>query len=233
MELIDTDYAAEKNILCISSPEGNSNAVAEHVLGMLLNLMNNISKSSNEIKKGMWLREPNRGIELTGKIVGIIGLGNTGAAFAKLLSSFDVSILAYDKYKFGFGNAAIKEANMEQVCRYADIISFHLPLNDETFHFAADNFFKSLQQKPYIINSSRGAIIHTGSLINALKNNQVSGAALDVLENEKLDTFSQDEIENLRFLNSQENVILTPHIAGYSREAFYKMSRILLEKMGL
>src|SRR6187399_2048132 len=113
---------------------------------------------------------------------------------------------------------------MEQLCRYADIISFHLPLNEETFHFAADNFFKSLQQRPYIINSARGAIIQTGSLVNALKKNHVSGAALDVLENEKLDTYNQEEIEDLRFLNGQDNVLITPHIAGYSREAFYKMS---------
>ncbi len=233
MELIDTDYATEKKILCVSSSEGNRNAVAEHMLGMLLNLMNHISKSSNEIKEGAWIREANRGIELSGKIIGIIGFGNTGAAFAKLLSSFDVSILAYDKYKFGFGNVAIKEANMEQLCRYADIISFNLPLNDETFHFGNDHFFKSVQQRPFILNSSRGAIINTSSLINALKKGTISGAALDVLENEKLDALNANEAEELRFLNEQKNVLLTPHIAGYSEEAFYKMSKILLEKLGL
>ena len=233
MELIDTNYAAEKNILCVSSPEGNRNAVGEHALGMLLNLMNNISKSSNEVKEGKWVREQNRGIELTGKVVGIIGFGNTGSAFAKLLSSFDVSILAYDKYKFGFGSVDIKEANIEQVCRYADVISFHLPLNDETFYLANDDFFKAVQQKPFIINTSRGAIINTNSLITAIKNNSISGAALDVLENEKIDKLNNEESEQLRFLNDQKNVLLTPHIAGYSNEAFYKMSKVLLEKLGI
>ena len=233
MELIDTNYAAEKNILCVSSPEGNRNAVGEHALGMLLNLMNNISRSSNEIKEGKWVREQNRGIELTGKVVGIIGYGNTGSAFAKLLSSFDVSILAYDKYKFGFGSVDIKEANMEQVCRYADVISFHLPLNDETFYLANDDFFKAVQQKPFIINTSRGAVVNTNSLITAIKNNTISGAALDVLENEKIDKLNNEESEQLRFLNDQKNVLLTPHIAGYSNEAFYKMSKVLLEKLGI
>ncbi len=233
MELIDTNYAAEKNILCVSSPEGNRNAVGEHALGMLLNLMNNISKSSNEVRHGKWLREQNRGVELSGKIVGIIGFGNTGSAFAKLLSSFDVSILAYDKYKFGFGSVVVKEANLEQVCRYADVISFHLPLNEETLHFANDDFFKSLQQKPYIINTSRGAIISTTALITAIKTNKISGAALDVLENEKIDSLNKEEAEQYQFLNGQENVLITPHIAGYSKEAFYKMSKVLLEKLGI
>ncbi|MBC7507534.1 MAG: hydroxyacid dehydrogenase [Ferruginibacter sp.] len=233
MELIDTAYAAEKNIICVSSPEGNRNAVGEHALGMLLNLMNHISKSSLEIKEGLWLREQNRGVELTGKIVGIVGFGNTGSAFAKLLSSFDVSILAYDKYKFGFGNVAVKEANIEQICRYADVISFHLPLNDETHHFANDHFFEAVQQNPYIINTCRGAVINTASLLAALRNNSIAGAALDVLENEKLDTLNQQETEQLEFLKTQKNVLLTPHIAGYSNEAFYKMSKLLLDKLDL
>ncbi|MEO8770449.1 MAG: NAD(P)-dependent oxidoreductase [Ferruginibacter sp.] len=233
MELIDTNYAAEKNILCVSSPEGNRNAVGEHALGMLLNLMNNISKSSNEVKEGKWLREQNRGVELTGKIVGIIGFGNTGSAFAKLLAAFDVSILANDKYKSGFGNVYIKEATIEQISRYADVISFHLPLNEETYHFANDAFFKALQQKPFIINTSRGAVVNTNSLITAIKNNNIAGAALDVLENEKIDKLNEEETERLQFLNDQKNVLLTPHIAGYSNEAFYKMSRILLEKLGI
>ena len=233
LELIDIEYANQKNILCVSTPEGNRNAVAEHALGMLLSLMNNINKGSNEVRKAIWMRNENRGTELSGKTVGIIGYGNTGTAFSKLLSSFDVTIFAYDKYKNDYGGKHVREVNMAQLCKYADVISFHLPLTDETKYMANEQFFNSLGQKPYLINTSRGPVVQTAALINALEHKLIAGAALDVLENEHIDSLTTAQTTEFSYLLGREDVLITPHIAGYSHEAFYKMSKILLEKLDI
>lgn len=231
MDLIDIDFARKKNIICLNSPEGNRNAVAEHTLALLLNLMNKVHFSFDKLKQNIWAREESRGDELEGKTVGIIGFGNTGSRFAQLLQPFNVTVLAYDKYKQGFTNNYIKEATFEQICKQSDIISFHVPLTNETHHYANEDFFNLVEKKPYLLNTCRGKITDTDALIHALKTNKIKAAGLDVLENEKLETYTNKEQEQLQTLLSFDNVLITPHTAGVTTQSIYKISKILADKI--
>lgn len=234
LENIDTAYCAEKGIELFNSPEGNRNAVAEHALGMLLSLMNKLNKADKEVKNGLWLREENRGEELSGKCVGIIGYGNNGAAFAKVLRGFDVKVMAYDKYKTGFGSHFVKECTLQALIEQADIISLHIPLNKETIHLINTSFISALQKPIYLLNLSRGKIVSTKDLVVGMKNGKIKAAALDVLEYETKnfeDFFEQNLPEEFSYLISHQNILLSPHIGGWSVESYFKLSSVLAKKI--
>ena len=234
MENIDLAYCAARDIQLFNAPEGNRNAVAEQALGMLLTLFNNVIRGNQEVRKGIWDREGNRGIELEGKTVGIIGFGNNGSQFAQVLSGFDCSILAYDKYKSGYGNDRVQELGLDQLLEQSDIISLHIPETDET-RFMFDAGFINLAKKPfYVINLSRGKIINTNDLVDGLKSGKVLGACLDVLEYEK-SSFENIEFDKLpeafKYLIDSEKVVLTPHVGGWTKESYYKLSKVLADKI--
>ena len=226
-ENIDVHYANKKNIKCFNAAEGNRQAVAEHALGMILNLLNNIRLSDKEIRRGIWNREKNRGIELSGKTIGIIGFGNTGSSFAKILENFNVKILAYDKYKEKYKF----QSNLDEILEFSDIISLHIPLTEETKYLVNKNFIDKAKKPFYIINTSRGKCIETKALIKGLKDQKILGACLDVFEQEKNSFEKIGENADLKYLIESNKTILTPHIAGWTFESNYKIAETLSNKI--
>ena len=234
LENIDQAYCKERKIELFNSPEGNRNAVAEHALGMLLSLLNKLPQANRQVREGIWDREGNRGEELDGKTVGIIGYGNNGSAFAKKLRGFDVKVLVYDKYKTGFGDHFVQECTLQAIFQQADIVSFHIPLNRETKYFAEELFFNSFNKPVRVLNLSRGKIVNTKALVLALKEKKVIGACLDVLEFEtkSFESFFEQHLpEEFQYLINSENVLLSPHIGGWTIESYFKLSNVLADKI--
>ena len=233
MEIIDQVYAKTKGIGVFSSPEGNRNAVAEHAMAMLLALSNNITKSDQEVRKFIWNREENRGFEIEGKTIGIIGYGHTGKCFAEKLQGWNVNILVHDKYKTGFVNPDLNiyESTLEKLLKDSDIISLHLPLTEETFHYVNDEMLTNMKTGSILINTSRGKIVDTLALIEVLKSGHLKGACLDVFENEKPENYNVKEKMMYESLFKFKNIILTPHIAGWTQESKEKLSKILFKKI--
>lgn len=235
MENIDVVYAEKKGIKCLNVPEGNRDAVGEHAMAMLLALFNKITKADSEVRSGIWKREENRGIELQSKTVGIIGFGNMGSAFAKKLSGFDVKVLAYDKYinidaeKFTY----VEQCTPEKIYSEADILSLHVPLTHETDNLVNDKYINRFKKDIYIINTSRGKVLSTADLVKNIKSGKVKGACLDVFD---FEDFSFEKTgntlnESFEFLKKSQQVILSPHIAGWTHESNEKMAKILVQKI--
>ncbi len=234
MENIDEDYCQSRDIALFNAPEGNRNAVGEHALGMLLALFNRLNIADLEVRAGKWDREGNRGIELDGKTVGIIGLGNNGSAFAKKLRGFDVRVIAYDKYKENYGTEFVEAVSLNDIQREADVISLHIPQTEETLNLVDEQFIESCHKPIHLINLARGRIVQTQSLVNGLKSGKILGACLDVLEYEKssFENFFEQEIpEAFAYLLNSEKVLLSPHVGGWTHESYFKLSNVLADKI--
>ncbi len=229
MDNIDESYAALKGIILINAPEGNMDAVGEHAVGLLLALMNNFNTADYQIRAGSWQREANRGYELKGKTIGIIGYGFMGHSFARKLSGFEVNVIAYDKYKTGFSDSYAREVSMEEIVKQSDVLSLHVPLTAETEGLISDEYLFHFKKPIFFINTSRGKTARVRAVLNAIKHGKVLGAGLDVLEVEKFPSLAEQEwFEELK---QSGKVILTPHVAGWTFDSYRKISEVMGKKL--
>lgn len=229
LDNIDEAYATSRNITLLNAPEGNMDAVGEHAIGLLLSLMNNFRNADQEVRNGIWDREGNRGYELKGKTVGIIGYGFMGKSFAKKLSGFEVNVIAYDKYKTGFTDAYAKEVSMEEIVRQSDVLSLHIPLTAETRQMLNEEYLFHFRKPFFFINTARGEIVNTVAVLSAIKSGKILAGGLDVLEVEKFPALADQQwFSNLK---DSGKVILTPHVGGWTFESYRKISEVLAEKL--
>ncbi len=229
MDNVDEAYAQSKGIACINAPEGNADAVAEHAMGMLLSLMNKLRQADQQVRTGIWDREENRGWELKGKTVGIIGYGYMGQSFAQKLQGFGVDVIAYDKYKTGFSDAYAREVSMEEIVKFSDVLSLHLPLTRETRNLVDTEYLFHFRKPIFFLNTSRGEIVNTSAVLNAIANGKILGAGLDVLEVEKFPALAEQNW--YAELAKNDKVVLSPHVAGWTFESYRKISEVLAEKL--
>jgi len=232
LENIDVDFAKQQNIKCFNSPEGNKDALGEHCIAMLLSLFNNITKSHQQVSGGVWSREENRGVELKGKTIGLIGYGVMGKSFAEKLSGFSVRVIAYDNNKTGFSSEIVKEVSMDVILEQCDVISLHVDYVEDNYHMINANFINSFKKNIYLLNTARGKCLNTPDLIAALKSGKVLGACLDVLEIESTD-FQVDQASKslLRELSESKQILLSPHVGGWTTESYFKLSKVLADKI--
>ncbi len=231
MDNIDTQYAEELNIACFNAPEGNRNAVAEQTVGMMLGLLANINKGHHEIRNGIWNRKGNEGLELANLCVGIIGYGNVGRELAAKLASFGCKILAYDLYASGFDSVHVQEVSLKEIQEQADVLSLHVPLNKASEALVNKQFIETMKKPFYLLNLSRGKVCVLSDIIGGLESKKIRGAALDVLPNEQLATFTENEKKELAYLVGNNAVILTPHIGGLTKDSFEQLAKVLGNKI--
>jgi len=231
LDNIDEAYAAEKGITLINASEGNMDAVGEHAVGLLLALMNNFRASNLQIRDGIWDREGNRGYELKGRTVGIIGYGFMGKSFAKKLSGFEVNVIAYDKYKTGFSDQYAREVSMEEIVKHSDVLSLHVPLTAETNGLVSEEYLFHFKKPIFFINTSRGKTTKVRAVLDAIKQGKILGAGLDVLEVEKFPALAEQEW--FQDLKTSGKLLLTPHVAGWTFESYRKISEVMAQKLSL
>ncbi len=231
VDQININALEARGIQLINAPEGNRNSLGEHTLGMLLGLMHHINRSSNQVKEGVWKREANRGIELSGKTVGIYGFGYMGSAFAEKLTSFGCRVIAYDKYKEGFESRNIQEVTKQHFEKETEILSIHVPLTSETREYFSEAYLRRYSNLKFLLNTSRGEVLSLQGVLNLMNEGKLLGAGLDVLENENIETFSEAERRVFDELASNENVIMTPHIAGWTHESYVRINEVIVNKM--
>lgn len=229
LDNIDVAIAKERNIKLINAPEGNNDAVGEHAIGLLLALMNNFRNANLEIRNGVWDRERNRGYELKGKTVGIIGYGFMGRKMARKLAGFEVNVIAYDKYQTGFSDEFVREVSMEEIVKHSDVLSLHIPLTNETKQMVDDEYFFHFKKPIFFINTARGEIVNTAAVLKNIQSGKILGAGLDVLEVEKFPALGEQPWFN--DLKASGKVILTPHVGGWTFDSYRKISEVLAQKL--